>query len=302
MIRNFKELYDELKGKNIRKRMIAAWAVDEHTVEAAAMAAEMGFVDPLLIGDRNSIEKICACNNIDTGKFEIIDEPSESGSIEKAVGMVHDGKGDFLMKGLCSTDKFLHAVLDKEKGLLLPKSLLLHVGVMETPKYGKLLFMGDMAVIPLPDLKQKQIITGYVVKVARSFGIQVPKVAFIAATEQVLPSMPASMEGAALAKMAERGQIGNCIADGPLALDVALNKESARIKHLESPVAGEADCLIFPNIESSNVFWKTNSKLADGVKLAGMLVGTKVPCVLASRADSFETKLNSIAEAVMFIK
>ena len=153
-----------------------------------------------------------------------------------------------------------------------------------------------MAVIPLPDFRQKVKIAGYLIGVAKSFGISKPKLAFIAASEQVLDSMPACMEAAALAKMVDRGQIKGCVA-----LDVAIDKESVEIKKLVSPVAGDADCLEFPNIESANVFWKTNSKLATGVKQAGMLVGTTVPCVLASRADSVDTKLNSIAEAVMFV-
>ena len=215
--------------------------------------------------------------------------------------MVHDGEGDVLMKGLCSTDKFLRAILNKETGLLPPKGLLSHVGVLESPHYHKLMFMGDMAVIPQPDFRQKVKITGYINSVAKAFGIEKPKVAFIAASEQMLDSMPACMEAAMLAKMCDRGQIPGCTGDGPLALDVAIDKESAQIKKLTSPVAGDADCLIFPNIESANVFWKTNTKLVDGVKQAGMLVGTKVPCVLASRADSVEVKLNSIAEAVAFV-
>lgn len=159
-----------------------------------------------------------------------------------------------------------------------------------------------MAVIPLPDFRQKIKITNFVTEVARSFGIEKPKVAFLAASEQVLDSMPACMEAAALAKMCDRGQIRGCIGDGPLALDVAIDKESVEIKKLSSPVAGDADCLVFPNIESANVFWKANSKLADGVRQAGMLVGTTAPCILASRADTADTKLNSIAEAVMFVK
>ena len=137
---------------------------------------------------------------------------------------------------------------------------------------------------------------------AKSFGIAKPKVAFIAASEQMLDSMPACTEAAMLAKMCDRGQIPGCIADGPLALDVAIDEEAVKIKKLVSPVAGDADCLCFPNIESANVFWKANSKLCDGVKQAGMLVGTTAPCILASRADSAETKLNSIAQAVIFVK
>ena len=129
-----------------------------------------------------------------------------------------------------------------------------------------------------------------------------PKVALIAATEQMLEGMPACVEAAVLAKKVDRGEIRGCVADGPLALDVAVDKESVEIKGLVSPVAGDADCLLFPNIESANVFYKTNSKLAANVKQAGMVVGAKVPCVLSSRADSIDTKLNSIAIAAMSAK
>ena len=206
------------------------------------------------------------------------------------------------MKGLCSTDKFLRAILNKETGLLPPKGTLTHCTTLEIPSYHKLLFVGDVAVIPAPDFKQKQIIMDCLVKTAKAVGVEKPKVAIIAATEQVLTSQPASVEAAMLSKMVDRGQIKGCVADGPLALDVAIDMESVQIKGLVSPVAGDADCLLFPNIESGNVFYKANSKLVPGVKQAGMLVGAKVPCVLSSRADSIETKLNSIAIAAMSVR
>ena len=301
MITSFADVFADLKEKGICKKMIAAWAVDEHTIEAASKAVDLGFVTATLVGDAKMIADVCGKHGIDIAKFEIVDNPDELKAVAQAVKMVHDGEGDVLMKGLCSTDKFLRAILNKETGLLPPKALLSHVGVIERPHYHKLLFLTDMAVVPLPDLKQKMTLTNYVVKVAKSFGIAKPKVAFVAASEQVLASMPACLEAAALAKMADRGQIKGCIADGPLALDVAIDQESVEIKKLTSPVAGDADCLVFPNIESANVFWKTNSKLADGVRQAGMLVGTTAPCILASRADSVDTKLNSIAEAVLSV-
>ena len=281
--------------------MVAAWAVDEHTIEACAKATQLGFVKVTLVGDEALISKTCQQLGIDTGMFEIVNEPVELKAVAKAVQLVHDGQGDVLMKGLCSTDKFLRAILNKETGLLPPKGLLSHVGVIENPNYHKLIFLTDMAVIPAPDFRQKVKLAGFVTSVAHSFGIAKPKIAFIAASEQMLDSMPACVEGAMLAKMCDRGQIKGCIGDGPLALDVAIDEESVQIKKLVSPVAGDADCLLFPNIESANVFWKTNSKLAVGVRQAGMLVGTSAPCVLASRADSVDTKLNSIAEAVMFV-
>ena len=302
MITKFSDVFAELKEKGICKKLVAAWAVDEHTIEAASNAVDMGFITATLVGDEALINDVCAKNNIDVKKFTIVNEPNELKAVAAAVKLVHDGEGDVLMKGLCSTDKFLRAILNKETGLLPPKGLLSHVGVIESPLYHKLIFMTDMAVIPLPDFRQKMKITGYVTQIAKSFGIAKPKVAFIAASEQVLDSMPACMEAAALAKMCDRGQIKGVIADGPLALDVAIDQESVEIKKLTSPVAGDADCLVFPNIESANVFWKTNSKLAQGVRQAGMLVGTTAPCILASRADTADTKLNSIAEAVMSVK
>ena len=298
---NFNEIFSHLQCRDVKKKMVAAWGVDDHTISAASQAIDLGLVDVILVGDQAIIEQVCRQENIDMAKFTIVHNPVELKAVAQAVQMVKDGEGDFLMKGLCSTDKFLRAILNKETGLLPPKGVLTHCAVFEIPQYGKLLFVGDVAVIPAPDLKQKQVIMECLVRTAKSGGGQTPKVAIIAATEQVLPSQPATMEAAQLAKMADRGQIKGCIADGPLALDVALDKESAQIKGLVSPVAGEADCLLFPNIESGNVFYKTNSKLVPGVRQAGILVGAKVPCVLSSRADSTDTKLNSIAVAAMSV-
>lgn len=298
---NFAGIFTELRSRTTRKMMVAAWGVDDHTISAASSAIDLGLADVTLVGDEAMIAEVCSKEGIDISKFRIVHNPSELSAVAQAVQMVKEGQGDFLMKGLCSTDKFLRAILNKETGLLPPKGTLTHCGVMEMPCYHKLIFVGDVAVIPAPDLKQKQVIMDFLVKTARSTGVKTPKVAIIAATEQVLPSQPASLEAALLAKMADRGQIKGCIADGPLALDVALDKESADIKGLVSPVAGDADCLLFPNIESGNVFYKANSKLIPGVKQAGILVGAKVPCVLSSRADSTETKLNSIAVAAMAV-
>ena len=300
-MKNFNEIFSHLQGRDVKKKMIAAWGVDDHTISAASQAVDLGLVDVILVGDQAIIEQVCRQENIDMAKFTIVHNPVELKAVAQAVQMVKDGEGDFLMKGLCSTDKFLRAILNKETGLLPPKGILTHCAVFEIPQYGKLLFVGDVAVIPAPDLKQKQVIMECLVKTAKSVGVQIPKVAIIAATEQVLPSQPATMDAAQLAKMADRGQIKGCVADGPLALDVALDSESAQIKGLVSPVAGDADCLLFPNIESGNVFYKANSKLVPGVRQAGILVGAKVPCVLSSRADSTDTKLNSIAVAAMSV-
>jgi phosphate butyryltransferase len=192
--------------------------------------------------------------------------------------------------------------LNKEKGLLPPKAVLSHVCVVQNPNYHKLLFISDIAVIPAPDFKQKLSMVQYVANTAKAFGIEKPKVAMVTATEQMLQGMPACVEAAMIAKMSDRGQIPGCVVDGPLALDVALSAEAVKIKKLTSDVAGDADCLVFPSIEAANVFYKTNTQLAPGTKMAAMVAGAKAPCVLSSRADSVDTKLNSIALAAVTAK
>ena len=300
MLTTFEQIFEELRSRGARKRMVAAWGVDSHTIAAASKAIDLGLADVTLVGDEALIAKACEEEGVDVQKFTVIHNPGELAAVAQAVQMIREGQGDFLMKGLCSTDKFLRAILNKETGLLPPKGTLTHCTTLEIPSYHKLLFVGDVAVIPAPDLKQKQIIMECLVRTAKAVGVKTPKVALIAATEQVLASQPATIDAALLAKMADRGQIKGCIADGPLALDVAIDQESVEIKGLVSPVAGDADCLLFPNIESGNVFYKANSKLVQGVRQAGILVGAKVPCVLSSRADSIDTKLNSIAIEAMF--
>lgn len=302
MFTSFDEIYAELASRGAKKRLVVAWGVDDHTVGAASKAIDLGIADVTLVGDKDMIAKVCETEGIDINKFTIVHNPVELKAVAQAVEMVRNHEGDFLMKGLCSSDKFLRAILNKETGILPPKAVLSHVAVLQNPNYHKLIFLSDMAVIPAPDLKQKKSMLNYLVNTAHSMGCAVPKVAIIAATEQMMEGMPACVEAAILAKKVDRGEIRGCVADGPLALDVAIDKESVEIKKLVSPVAGDADCLLFPNIESANVFYKTNSKLAKGVRQAGMVVGAAVPCVLSSRGDSMETKLNSIAIAAMAVK
>ena len=235
MITNFNDLFAELKAKGICKRMVAAWGVDSHTIEAASLASDKGFVKVTLVGDADMIAAVCNAAKINIDKFTIVDIKDELKAVAEAVRMVHDGEGDVLMKGLCSTDKFLRAILNKECGLLPAKGLLSHVGVIENPNYHKLIFITDMAVIPAPDFRQKVKMAGFVTGVARSFGIVQPKIAFIAASEQMLDSMPACIEGAMLAKMCDRGQI-KAIGDGPLALDVAIDQESVESRSSRAPL------------------------------------------------------------------
>ena len=301
MITNFDQMFEQLRSKP-KKRLVAAWGVDDHTISAVYMAVEAGIVEGILVGDEEMIKKVCADNNYDITKLTVVNNNNELKSISQAVDMVNAGEADILMKGLCSTDKYMRGILNKEKGLLPPKAVLSHVCVVQNPGYHKLLVISDIAVIPAPDLKQKQAMIGYVANTARALGVEKPKVAMITATEQMLPGMPACVEAAMLAKMSDRGQLAGCVVDGPLALDVALCKEAAEIKKLKSEVAGDADCCVFPSIEAANVFYKFAGHFCPGVKMAAMVAGAKAPCVLSSRADSTETKLNSIALAALTAK
>ena len=274
--------------------MIVACANDEHTIAAVSAAVVHNLVKAILIGDKSKINLVCQESQIDPAQFTIIHQPDEVPAAELAVAMINRKEGDILMKGLISTDKFMRALLNKEKGLTDPGKVVSHVTVVENVNYHKLLIVSDVAVIPLPDLNQKVQMIKYLVEVAGKMGIALPKVAVIAPSEQVLPSVLSTVEAALLAKMNDRGQIQGCIVDGPLALDVALDQEAATIKGLKSPVAGDADCLLFPNIEAGNVFYKTNTKLAKS-ESAAIMVGARVPVVLASRGDSTTVKLLSIA-------
>ncbi|MBK6347628.1 MAG: bifunctional enoyl-CoA hydratase/phosphate acetyltransferase [Bacteroidales bacterium] len=294
------QMFEVLKSKT-KKRLVAAYANDAHTIEAVGEAVDKGIIDGILVGDEETMRKVCGQLGIDPGKFRLVHEPNEAKAAVAAVKLVNSGEGDLLMKGLVSTDKYMKAILNKEEGLMDPGAVLSHVTVIENPLYHKLLIVGDVAIIPLPEFKQKVAILNYLVNTAKALGLEKPKVAVITASEQVLAGMPSCVDAALLSKMADRGQITGAYVDGPLALDAAIDKESAEIKKLTGPVAGDADCLLFPNIEAGNVFYKTNTKLA-GAELGAFVAGARVPCVLSSRGDSAQTKLYSIALAALIAK
>jgi len=296
-ITKLEQMFDLLKSKP-KKRLSVAFANDAHTIEAVYAAVEKGIVDATLTGDEAFIKQICAEHHMDAGKFEILNEPVEAKAATLAVQLINEGKASLLMKGSLSTDKYMRAVLNKTTGITNEGAVLSHVTVMEFPAYHKLLTIADVAIIPQPDLKQKIKMIDYLVKVSKATGVEKPKVAVIAATEQMLAGMPACVDGAILAKMSDRGQIAGCIVDGPLSLDAAIDMESVQIKKVTGPVAGDADCLLFPNIESGNVFFKGGTKLA-GAELAAYVAGARVPCVLTSRGDSALTKTYSIALAAL---
>ena len=300
MITKLEEIIQTVQGQP-RKKLAVAYAQDSHTLEAVGAAVDMGIVEAILVGDRDEIERVCMADEIDPEKFSVIDQKSDVACVATAVKMIHDGMADILMKGLVSTDKYMRGILDKEFGLLPPKGVLSHVAVLELPMYHKLLLVSDVAVIPYPDLDQKVRITRYLIEAARALGVQKPKVAVVAPSEQMLPKIQSAVDAAILSKMGDRGQFGNALIDGPLAVDVALVKEVAQTKGLSSPVAGDADCLLFPTLDAANAFFKAANQLCRA-PLAGMGVGTKCPCVLTSRGDSPASKLYSIAMAALSVK
>lgn len=292
-IKKLEDMFVALEGKP-KKNLVAAYANDDHTIGALYQAVQKGIINATLVGDQAEIKKVCEENQYKLSDFTIVHEPVDVKAAAKAVALIHEGKGEMIMKGLVSTDKFMRAILNKEKGLLPYKGTLSHVTVVENDNYHKLLIVGDVAIIPLPDLKQKITITNNVAQTARALGVENPKVALISATEQVLPQMESNVEFAVISKMNQRGQIKGCTVDGPLSLDAAIDQEAVKIKKVASPVAGQADCLVFSNIEAGNVFYKTSTKLAKA-RIAALVLGAKVPTILSSRGDTTQDKLNSIA-------
>jgi phosphotransacetylase len=293
MIRKLNQMFELLKDQDA-KRVVVAYANDSHTIEAVHEAIKLNLIRGTLVGDAEIITGNCKNLGVDPADFQIVHEPDETTATETAVSLINKGEGDLIMKGLVSTDKYMKALLDKEDGLMEPGAILSHVSVTEPANYHKLLIIGDVAIIPNPELTEKVAIINYLIKTARALGIEQPKVAILAATEQILTKMTACVDAALLAKMAERGCFKGALVDGPLALDVIIDRESAKIKNLESPVAGDADCILFPNIESGNVFYKFHTKLSGG-EIGAVVAGARVPAILSSRGDSVKTKLYSIA-------
>jgi len=280
-----------------RRRVAVAAGQDPGTIGAAAKAAAEGIADMILVGDADRIADLCAEQGLDAGVFTIVDVPDMIEAAHRARDMVRAGEAEVLMKGLVGTGDYMKSILDKERGLLPPGAVLSHVTVLELPafvqRHGKLLFVADVAIIPLPDLATKKRILRFCLDAAHSFGLERPRAALIAATEKVSPRMRATVDARAIRD--ESGdEFADAIVDGPLALDVAISPEACEIKGLDSPVGGAADVLVFPNIESGNVFYKAGTLLSGG-RVAAAVVGTTAPCVLTSRADSEESKLLSIA-------
>ena len=278
-----------------KKRLAVAVAQDEHCLEAICAVDRMGLVEATLIGNEKKIKEIAAKFNLDVSRMKIINEEVDALAVRKAVSMVREKQADILMKGNVPTAVFLRGVLDKEVGLR-KGDVLSHFALFEVPTYPKLLGLSDAAMIPAPDFKTKIALINNAVEFMNKLGYIKPKVAVLAAVEMVNEAMPATMDAALLSKMNQRGQIRNCILDGPLAYDNAVSLESAKHKGIVSDVAGDADLLIVPDIEAGNILYKAFGFSANA-KLAAVVLGAAAPIVLTSRSDTEESKQASIIMA-----
>jgi phosphate butyryltransferase len=296
MITSLRQMAETVRTARQKHRIAVAWAQDENTIGSVGKAVIDGFVDALMIGRREEIIKRCTEAGIDPDIFTIIESSSERNAAAQAVEMTSGGDADIVMKGLVGTDKFLRAVMDKEKGLLPQGSVMSYVCAVELPSYHKLLFITDTAVIPFPDLDQKVAMAEYAIKMTNRFGITKPKIALIGASEKVSRHFPNSLDYSVMCKMAERGQISPCIMDGPVDLFLACDPQSVRIKGIPTPVGGEADILLFPTLESCNPFYKSLMLFGKG-ELAGLICGTTKPVVVMSRSESELSKYYCVALA-----
>lgn len=275
-----------------------ARAEDTDVLEAVEEARKNGIAKSILVGDADKIKEVASRIGINVGNFEVIDERGgEAAACLKAVEAVSSGQADILMKGMVTTANFLRAVLNKEKGLR-SGALLSHVYIHQIENFDRIFFVTDPAFNVYPDTKAKIGIVENIIKLAHSFGVQVPKIAVLAAIEVVNLDMQPTIDAAILTQMNRRGQIVDCVIDGPLALDNAVSEESAKHKGIVSDVAGKADILLVPNIETGNILAKSIIYFARS-KTAGLVLGAKAPIVLTSRADTHETKLLSIASAAV---
>jgi len=296
MLRTFDEVLNKAKDYGPKKMAVAS-AGAEDVLMAVEAARKEGLADSILVGDKKEIIKIADEMSIDPANYEIIDKTDKTEAVRCAVELVRNKKASILMKGMIGTARILKAILDKEIGLRTNR-MLSHVYTLQIKGYDRLLTMTDGAMSISPDLKQKAQIIQNAIYYAHSMEIEKPKVAVVAALELVNPDMPATIDAACLAKMSERGQIIGGIVDGPLGFDNAISREAAKHKGVKSPVSGEVDIVLVPNIESGNIFAKGLVYLAKAIP-AGLLLGAKAPVVLVSRSDSAQSKLYSIALGVL---
>ena len=273
-----------------------------HPCEATALsgaieAGEARLINPILVGPAAKIEAVAKSAGIDLGSAEIVDTEHSHASAAKAVALIREGRAELLMKGSLHTDELLGAVVARETGLRTGRRIS-HVFLMDVPTYHKVLVVTDAAINIAPTLDDKVDICQNAIDLAIALGLEKPKVAILAAVETVTSKMPSTIDAAALCKMADRGQIKGGILDGPLAFDNAISKQAAEIKGIKSPVAGDPDILLVPDLEAGNMLAKQLSFLANADS-AGLVLGARVPIILTSRADSVRSRIASCAVAMI---
>jgi phosphate butyryltransferase len=289
---DFDQLIEKVKNFPTMKRVAVAAAEDEHTLEAVFKARSEGIVEPILVGNKEKIKEIIKSMGESFQDENIHNANDVVESAELAVKLVNENKADFLMKGILETATLLKAIVNKETGLGTGK-IMSHFVIQKIPSYHKMLVTTDGGMMMYPTLEQKKAILENAVDTLIAIGYDKPKVAILAAVEKVNPKMPETLDADALAKMNQNGEIKNCIVEGPLSFDIAIDKEIAQIKGFSSEVAGDADILIVPNITAGNILGKS-LVVAAKAKMAGFIVGAKVPIVLTSRGSSSEEKYLSI--------
>jgi phosphate acetyltransferase len=278
---------------------IVAHPCDESSLRGCVEAAEAGIITPILVGPSERIRAVSRENNLDVKSFEIVDtENMEAASAARAVELIHEGKGEMLMKGSLHTDEIMRAVTSSTKGLRTARRIS-HVFVMDVPNHPDTLFITDAAINIFPDLDTKRDIVQNAIDLFTQIGLGTPRVGILSAVETVTSKIPSTIEAAALCKMAERGQITGGVLDGPLAFDNAIDPQAAKIKGIKSEVAGRAQILVVPDLEAGNMLAKNLSFLSKA-DAAGIVLGARVPIVLTSRADSVRTRLASCAVAVLY--
>jgi phosphate acetyltransferase len=271
---------------------------DETSLRGAAEAAELGIIVPILVGPAAKIAAVAAQHKLDVGKFEIVDVPDSEAAAARGVALIRKGEGELLMKGSLHTDELMHAVAASATGLRTARRIS-HVFIMDVPTYPETLFITDAAINIFPDLDAKRDIIQNAIDLWVQVGLGTPRVAILSAVETVTSKIPSTIEAAALCKMADRGQITGGLLDGPLAFDNAVDPEAVKIKGIKSEVAGRAQILVVPDLESGNMLAKNLSFLAKADS-AGIVLGARVPIILTSRADSVRSRLASCAVAVLF--
>jgi len=293
--RNFESLIGSLHQSTAPKVVAVACAEDRHALEAVCKAQKANMVKPILIGDARTISQELKTLGQNPMDFEIMDVQTPAAAAAAAVSLANHGKADILMKGRIKTAELLHAVVDKESGLQTERMMSL-IAFHEIPGYHKLLCITDGGMVMYPDLNEKIQVLKNAVDACHGLGVKTPKVAVLAAVEVANPKMPEAMDGAALKRMSLQGQLGDCTVEGPISYDLAMSTESAKMKGYKSPVCGDPDILLVPNITVGNVLGKA-LVVSAGAKMAGFVVGAKVPVVLTSRGSSAEDKYLSLVLA-----